>query len=194
MPQLGAAVRPCAADLRACALSDSQLQRVIAALRTGRPVRIESKRPLTILSVETGDAAMLVELDPEARAPLLISGWRAAARHPLINRGARASGSSSTSMAASPVSTERIVNGRFDSILTGRPVRSAAITRCSCESLKAQARKSAAHGRTAAPSCGTARGPYARQCGRQAPATPTYDRDAGRDRSGSSRASGSSTR
>lgn len=60
-------------------MSDSQLQRAIAALRTGRPVRIESKRPLTILSVETGDAAMLAELDPEALAPLLISSWRAAA-------------------------------------------------------------------------------------------------------------------
>ena len=56
-----------------------QLQRAIAALRIGRPVDIDSNRPLTVLSVETGDSAMLAELDPEARAPLLLSGWRAAA-------------------------------------------------------------------------------------------------------------------
>jgi GTP cyclohydrolase II len=56
-----------------------QLQRAIAALRIGRPVRIESDRPLTILSAETGTAEALAELDPQAQAPLLISGWRAAA-------------------------------------------------------------------------------------------------------------------
>ena len=55
------------------------LESAIAALKTGRPVRIESGDPITILSVETADDAILGLLDPEAAAPLLISGRRAAA-------------------------------------------------------------------------------------------------------------------
>ncbi len=56
-----------------------ELQSAIAALKTGRPVRIESARPLTILSVETAPPETLALLDPASAAPLLISGWRAVA-------------------------------------------------------------------------------------------------------------------
>ncbi|MGN6156134.1 MAG: GTP cyclohydrolase II [Sphingomicrobium sp.] len=55
------------------------LRSAIAALKTGRAVRIEGKRPLTVASVETAWPEVLAELDPQSRAPLLISGWRAAA-------------------------------------------------------------------------------------------------------------------
>ena len=55
------------------------LRRAIAALKMGRAVRIQSDRPLTLLSVETGDPQILSTLDPKSQAPLLISGWRAAA-------------------------------------------------------------------------------------------------------------------
>ena len=51
----------------------------MAALQTGRPVRIESGQPLTLLSVETATPEMLALADPENAAPLLISGRRAAA-------------------------------------------------------------------------------------------------------------------
>jgi GTP cyclohydrolase II len=50
--------------------------RAVAALKTGRPVRIGT---LTIVSVETATAEMLELLDSAARAPLLMSGHRAAA-------------------------------------------------------------------------------------------------------------------
>jgi GTP cyclohydrolase II len=56
-----------------------QLRAAIAALKTGRPVRIDSAEPLTVVSVETADREMLDLADPESKAPLLISGWRAAA-------------------------------------------------------------------------------------------------------------------
>ena len=55
------------------------VERAIAALRTGRPVRIEASDPLTILSIETATPELLELLDPEAKAPLLLSGLRAAA-------------------------------------------------------------------------------------------------------------------
>jgi GTP cyclohydrolase II len=55
------------------------LRNAVAALRTGRPVRIESDQPLTVLSVETATGEMLQLADPDANAPLLISGGRAAA-------------------------------------------------------------------------------------------------------------------
>ena len=55
------------------------LSTAIAALKTGRPVKIVSNQPLTVLSVETASAGILDLLDPDSRAPLLISGWRAAA-------------------------------------------------------------------------------------------------------------------
>jgi GTP cyclohydrolase II len=55
---------------------ESALERAIAALRAGRPVRIGN---VAILSVETGTQAMLDLLDPGGCAPLLISGQRAQA-------------------------------------------------------------------------------------------------------------------
>jgi GTP cyclohydrolase II len=55
------------------------LRTALAALKTGRPVRIESAHPLTVLSVEATTAEMLQLADPQRSAPLLISGWRAAA-------------------------------------------------------------------------------------------------------------------
>ena len=54
----------------------SDLERAIAALRAGRPVRIGG---ITALSVETGTQAMLDLLDPDGCAPLLLSGQRAQA-------------------------------------------------------------------------------------------------------------------
>jgi GTP cyclohydrolase II len=48
----------------------------VAALKTGRPVRVGT---LTVVSVETVSAEMLALLDPNATARLLISGHRAAA-------------------------------------------------------------------------------------------------------------------
>ncbi len=54
----------------------SELERAIAALRAGRPVRVGTA---TLLSVETGTPAMLDLLDPDGCAPLLISGRRAQA-------------------------------------------------------------------------------------------------------------------
>ena len=55
------------------------VERAIAALRTGRAVRIEGPEPLTFVSIETATPEMLALLDPEATAPLLLSGRRAAA-------------------------------------------------------------------------------------------------------------------
>ena len=56
----------------------SPVRQAIAALRSGRAIRIESDSPLDILSVETGrDTLALVDAD--GTAPLLLSGWRAAA-------------------------------------------------------------------------------------------------------------------
>ena len=52
------------------------LERAIAALRAGRPVEVGG---ITVLSVETATAAMLELLDPDAEAPILLSGPRAAA-------------------------------------------------------------------------------------------------------------------
>ena len=55
------------------------VERAIAALRTGRAVRIEGPEPLTFVSIETATPEMLALLDPQATAPLLLSGRRAAA-------------------------------------------------------------------------------------------------------------------
>ncbi len=60
-------------------MSGDQLRPAIAALKNGRAVRIEADHPLTVASVETITPDMLGEIDPQAQAPLLISGWRAAA-------------------------------------------------------------------------------------------------------------------
>jgi GTP cyclohydrolase II len=48
----------------------------MAALKAGRPVRIGGS---TVLAVETATAEMLALCDPASSAPLLLSGWRAAA-------------------------------------------------------------------------------------------------------------------
>ena len=50
--------------------------RAIAALRGGRPIRIEN---VYFLSLETATAAMIALVDPRGEARLLISGTRAAA-------------------------------------------------------------------------------------------------------------------
>jgi len=55
------------------------VERAIAALRTGRAVRIDGPEPLTFVSIETATPEMLALVDPEATAPLLLSGRRAAA-------------------------------------------------------------------------------------------------------------------
>jgi GTP cyclohydrolase II len=57
-------------------LSGSPLEAAIAALKLGRPVRIES---LAFAAVETASAQLLAMLDPASDAPLLLSGRRAAA-------------------------------------------------------------------------------------------------------------------
>jgi GTP cyclohydrolase II len=57
-------------------LSASAAAAAIAALRGGRPVAVGA---LTVLAVETASGAMLALVDPNASAPLLISGERAAA-------------------------------------------------------------------------------------------------------------------
>jgi GTP cyclohydrolase II len=55
------------------------VRKAIAALRGGRPLRIEARRPLIVLPLETGTAELLELLDPRRDAPLLLSGRRAAA-------------------------------------------------------------------------------------------------------------------
>lgn len=55
------------------------IRRAIAALRAGRPVRIDGDEAIAVLAVETATAEMLALIDPERKAPLLISGERAAA-------------------------------------------------------------------------------------------------------------------
>ncbi|HEX6218978.1 MAG TPA: GTP cyclohydrolase II [Sphingomicrobium sp.] len=57
----------------------ADIRRAIAALRGGRPVRIEGNGPVTVLAVETATGALLDLLDPDRSAPLLLSGARAAA-------------------------------------------------------------------------------------------------------------------
>jgi GTP cyclohydrolase II len=59
-------------------LSDP-VRRAIAALRTGRAVRIDGARPIAVLAVETATPETLALLDPDAKAALLLSGERAAA-------------------------------------------------------------------------------------------------------------------
>lgn len=57
----------------------SRVRLAIAALRGGRPVRIDGPAPIGILAVETATAEMLELAGAEARAPFLISAQRAAA-------------------------------------------------------------------------------------------------------------------
>src|SRR6185503_18742730 len=80
VPELGAAVRSCAADLRDRSLTDRSAVRIaIAMLRSGRPVRIEGKETLTVAAVETITPELLKLRDPEHCARLMLSGQRAAA-------------------------------------------------------------------------------------------------------------------
>jgi GTP cyclohydrolase II len=55
------------------------MARAIAALRAGRPVRIDGPTPVAVIAVETATAELLELVDPERDARLLISGERAAA-------------------------------------------------------------------------------------------------------------------
>ena len=55
------------------------VERAIAALRTGRAVRIEGAESLAFVSIETATPELLGLVDPQAKAPLLISGRRAVA-------------------------------------------------------------------------------------------------------------------
>ena len=55
------------------------MRRAIAALRGGRPVKIEGANPIAIVAVETATPELLDIVDPERKARLLISGERAAA-------------------------------------------------------------------------------------------------------------------
>jgi GTP cyclohydrolase II len=57
----------------------SPLRTAIAALRAGRPVRIEGAEPVVIAAVETATPEILDLLDPEKTGRLLISGERAVA-------------------------------------------------------------------------------------------------------------------
>ena len=59
--------------------AEAGIRRAIAALKAGRPVLIEGGEPLAVLAVETATAELLELLDPDSKAPLLISGARAAA-------------------------------------------------------------------------------------------------------------------
>jgi len=60
-------------------LSGSAVRTAIAALRAGRPLRIDGPCPTTVLAVETASEELLDLLDPGRSAKLLISGERAAA-------------------------------------------------------------------------------------------------------------------
>ena len=55
------------------------MRRAIAALRGGRPLRIDAPKPLTVIAVETATQELLDLVDPARRATLLLSGGRAAA-------------------------------------------------------------------------------------------------------------------
>jgi len=55
------------------------MARAIAALRAGRPVRIEGPEPVAVIAVETATPELLELVDPRHEARLLISGARAAA-------------------------------------------------------------------------------------------------------------------
>jgi GTP cyclohydrolase II len=59
--------------------SAGPVEQAIATLRAGRPIRIDGPQPIAVAAVETTTADLLALLDPSQRAPLLISGERAAA-------------------------------------------------------------------------------------------------------------------
>ena len=62
-------------------MTGRSIRRAIAALRSGRAVRIEGAAPIAIVAVETGTPEMLDLLDPDRCARLVISGERAGALH-----------------------------------------------------------------------------------------------------------------
>ena len=55
------------------------VERAIAALKTGRPVRVKGSEAISVLSVETATVDVLRLLDPGRTAKLLLSGQRASA-------------------------------------------------------------------------------------------------------------------
>lgn len=60
-------------------MSYSSVRRAIAALRSGRAVRITGARELSVAAVETVSTELMALRDPARRARLMISGHRAAA-------------------------------------------------------------------------------------------------------------------
>lgn len=58
---------------------EAAVRMAIAALRAGRPLRIDGDSPITVAPVETASSELLDLLDPDRGASLLISGARAAA-------------------------------------------------------------------------------------------------------------------
>jgi len=60
-------------------LREPPVRKAIAALRAGRPVRIEGAEAIAVLAVETASPEMLDLVDPDRKAKLLISDERAAA-------------------------------------------------------------------------------------------------------------------
>ena len=80
MPKLGTSVGSRSLDLRDRDLTSAPpVRRGIAALRAGRPVRIEGDQRITVVAVETATPELLEIMDPDQKAPLLISGQRAMA-------------------------------------------------------------------------------------------------------------------
>ena len=57
----------------------ADIRRAIAALRGGRPLRIDGASNMTVLAVETATSEMLALIDQDSKARLLLSGGRAAA-------------------------------------------------------------------------------------------------------------------
>lgn len=76
MPELAAALGSRAVDLRAQRLS---VERAIAALKLGRPIKVGSELCLTVAAVEAAAPEMLDLIDPKKAARLLLTGQRAAA-------------------------------------------------------------------------------------------------------------------
>ncbi len=58
---------------------EPSIRRAIAALRAGRPVKIDGDQPMTIVAAETATPELLDLVDPSRTAGLLISGERATA-------------------------------------------------------------------------------------------------------------------
>ena len=74
-------------------MSESAVRTAIAALRAGRPIRIDGPCPTAVLAVETASEELLDLLDPDHEARLLISGERAAALNLANERDAADPGS-----------------------------------------------------------------------------------------------------